>query len=93
MTLQQILENLASITGRKAPTVRIPYAVAYAAGMATTAWARVSGVEPRAPLDAVKMARKKMWVKHDKAIRELGYSPGPAREALRRAVDWFQANG
>jgi dihydroflavonol-4-reductase len=93
MTLQQILENLANITGRKAPTVRIPYAVAYAAGMATTAWARVSGVEPRAPLDAVKMARKKMWVKHDKAIRELGYSPGPAREALRRAVDWFQANG
>jgi dihydroflavonol-4-reductase len=93
MTLQQILENLAQITGRKAPTVRIPYALAYAAGMATTAWARVSGVEPRAPLDAVKMARKKMWVKHDKAARELGYSPGPASEALRRAVDWFQANG
>ncbi len=93
MTLQQILENLASITGRKAPAIRIPYAVAYAAGVATTAWARVSGVEPRAPLDAVKMARKKMWVKHDKAVRDLGYSPGPAREALRRAVDWFQTNG
>jgi dihydroflavonol-4-reductase len=93
MTLQQIFENLAVLTGRKAPVVRIPYAIAYAAGVATTAWARVSGVEPRAPLDAVKMARKKMWVKHDKAVRELGYNPGPAREALRRAVDWFQANG
>jgi dihydroflavonol-4-reductase len=92
MTLHQILENLAAITGRKAPSLRIPYAVAYAAGVATTAWARVSGVEPRAPLDAVKMARKKMWVKHDKAARELGYVPGPAREALRRAVDWFQTN-
>jgi nucleoside-diphosphate-sugar epimerase len=31
MTLQQIFENLAELTGRKAPTVRIPYAVAYAA--------------------------------------------------------------
>ena len=92
MTLQQIFENLAELTGRKAPTVRIPYAVAYAAGVASTAWARVSGVEPRAPLDAVKMARKKMWVKHDKALRELGYSPGPARNALHRAVEWFQAN-
>ena len=92
MTLQQIFENLAELTGRKAPTVRIPYAVAYAAGVASTTWARVSGVEPRAPLDAVKMARKKMWVKHDKAARELGYSPGPARDALRRAVEWFQAN-
>ena len=39
---------------------------------------------------AVRMARKKMWVRHDKAARELGYAPGPARGALTRAVEWFQ---
>ena len=93
MTLQQIFEKLGALTGRKAPAMRIPYAVAYAAGVASTAWARVAGGEPRAPLDGVKMARKKMWVKHDKAARELGYRPGPAREALQRAVNWFQSNG
>lgn len=93
MTLQQIFEKLAAETGRKAPAVRIPYAVAYAAGVASTTWAHVSGVEPRAPLDGVKMARKKMWVKHDKATRELGYNPGYASVALRRAVEWFSANG
>jgi dihydroflavonol-4-reductase len=93
MTLQQIFQNLAALTGRKAPGVRIPYAVAYAAGVASTAWARVAGGEPRAPLDGVKMARKKMWVKHDKAVRELGYRPGPAAGALQRAVNWFQSNG
>jgi dihydroflavonol-4-reductase len=93
LTLQQIFEQLAALTGRKAPSVRIPYAVAYAAGVASTAWARVSGTEPRAPLDGVKMARKKMWVKHDKATRELGYNPGPVSGALERAVDWFQAHG
>jgi dihydroflavonol-4-reductase len=92
MTLQQIFENLAKITGRKAPAIRIPYAVAYAAGVASTVWAQMSGKEPRAPLDGVKMARKKMWVKHDKAMRELDYKPGPARDALKRAVDWFQAH-
>jgi dihydroflavonol-4-reductase len=93
LTLEQILLKLAEITGRPAPKLRIPYAVAYAAGAASTAWAQVTGRMPRAPLDAVRMARKKMWVKHDKAARELGYRPGPAAGALKRAADWFTAHG
>jgi dihydroflavonol-4-reductase len=93
MTLQQILEILAGILQRPAPRTQIPYALAYAAGVASTAWAEVTGKEPRAPLDAVRMSRKKMWVRHDKAARELGYSPGPATDALRRAVTWFRENG
>jgi dihydroflavonol-4-reductase len=67
--------------------------VAYAAGVASTTWANLTGQEPRAPLDAVKMARKKMFVSTDKARRELGFQPGPVDAALKRAVDWFQANG
>ena len=35
------------------------------------------------------MAKKKMWVTHEKARRELGFNPGPADVALARAVDWF----
>jgi dihydroflavonol-4-reductase len=93
LTLQRILATLAGILKQKAPEMRIPYAVAYLAGVASTAWAEITGKEPRAPLDAVRMARKKMWVRHDKAARELGYSPGPAVEALRRAVVWFRENG
>jgi dihydroflavonol-4-reductase len=90
LTLEEILGRLARISGRKAPRLRIPYAVAYLAGMASTGWANVTGREPRAPLDAVKMARKKMFVSWDKAKRDLGFKPGPVDRALRRAVDWFQ---
>jgi dihydroflavonol-4-reductase len=93
LTLQQIFGKLEEATGRPAPKTRIPYAMAYAAGIASTGWAAVTGQEPRAPLDGVRMARKKMWVRHDKAARELGYSARPAGEALRRAAEWFQANG
>ena len=93
LTLQQIFGELSAITGIPAPKMRIPYAVAYAAGAVSTAWANVSGQEPRAPLDGVRMAKKKMWVRHDKAALELGYAPGPARNALARAVDWFKSNG
>jgi dihydroflavonol-4-reductase len=93
LTLQQIFEKLERISGVKAPTLQIPYAVAYAAGVVTTAWANLTGVEPRAPLDAVKMAKKKMFVTQEKAVTELGFRPGPAEGALQRAVDWFRANG
>jgi len=93
LTLAQILQKLAAITGRKAATVRLPYLVAYCAGAVSTAWAGVSGNPPRVPLDAVRMARKKMWVTHEKAGRELGFHPGPADAALRRAVDWFCGAG
>jgi dihydroflavonol-4-reductase len=93
LTLEQIFLRLSEITGRPAPRLQIPYAAAFAAGLVSTAWAEVTGKEPRAPLDGVRMARKKMWVSHAKAAQELGYSPGPAVDALARAVEWFRANG
>ncbi|MGH9559298.1 MAG: hopanoid-associated sugar epimerase [Bryobacteraceae bacterium] len=93
LTLEQIFAKLAGIAGKKAPTLRVPYAVAYAVGMASTAWAEFTGREPLAPIDAVRMSRKKMWVCHEKAASELGYAPGPAEDAMRRAIEWFRANG
>jgi dihydroflavonol-4-reductase len=91
LTLAQILQTLARITGRKAPTTRLPYAVAYCAGVVSTMVAKLTGQPPRVPLDAVRMARKKMWVSHRKANRDLGFTPGPAESALRHAVEWFEA--
>jgi dihydroflavonol-4-reductase len=90
LTLAQILQLLAKITGCRAPSLRLPYVVAYCAGVCSTAWAGVTKTPPRVPLDGVRMARKKMWVTHAKARQELGFEPGPAETALRRAVQWFQ---
>ena len=89
MTLGQILHELAAITGRKAPTVELPWFIAWAAGMITTGWAHISDRPPRVPIEAVRMAKEKKWVSHEKAARELGYCPRPARDALADAVAWF----
>ncbi len=43
LTLGQILEELARITGMRAPTLKLPYFAAYTAGMITTAWAHLTG--------------------------------------------------
>jgi dihydroflavonol-4-reductase len=93
LTLERILNHLAAIAGKPAPTTKVPYALAYATGVITTTWANITGQEPIAPLEGVRMARKRMFVTHAKAARELGFSPAPPEAALRRAVDWFRANG
>jgi dihydroflavonol-4-reductase len=91
LTLAEILRRVARLAGRKAPSIQLPYGFAYAAGLASTAWANLTGSEPRVPLDAVRMARKKMWVSHEKATRELGFYPSPVDDALGRAIEWFGA--
>ncbi|MBV8552313.1 MAG: NAD-dependent epimerase/dehydratase family protein [Acidobacteriaceae bacterium] len=93
LTLEQILARMAALAGKPAPRTKIPYGIAYAAGVVTTAWADVTGKEPIAPLEAVKMARKKMFASHAKAACDLGFAPGPVDAALERAIDWFRTNG
>jgi len=94
LTLKQILDKLAVITGLPSPKVRLPYAVAYATGVVDTL---VTGTirrrEPRVTLDSVRMGRKKMFVTSAKAESDLGWNPRPVDDALRRAVEWFQAHG
>lgn len=93
MTLKQILDALATITGRSAPRVRLPHAVALAAGYADEWYSKLVGREPQIPVEGVKMSRHKMFVASDKAEKELGYTPGPVETALKRAVRWYEEHG
>jgi len=94
LTLKQILDKLAAITGLPSPKVRVPYVLALATGIVDeVVTGRIRGREPRATIDAVRMGRKKMFVSCTKAERELGWKTVPVDDALRRAAEWFQANG
>ena len=94
LTLKEILDRLAAITGLPSPRVKLPYAVALATGAVDTLF---TGVllrrEPRVTLDSVRIGRKKMFASSAKAERELGWKIVPVDDALRRAVDWFRAHG
>ncbi len=90
MSLKEILEMLASITGLPAPRVQIPYPIAWLAGAVDTLIeGTLMGREPQVPLEGVRMARKKMYFDAERARQELGFEPGSVRKALERAVDWF----
>lgn len=93
MTLKQILDALAQITGRPAPRVKMPHAVALAAGYADQWISRLTGREPQIPVEGVKMSRHRMFVESDKAERELGYKPSSVEAALERAARWYEEHG
>ncbi len=94
LTLQQILTLLAELTGRPAPRWQIPYALALAVAYTDAALARVlPWREPLVPPVGVKLSRKKMFFDAGKAVRVLGLPQTPVREALGKAVRWFQAQG
>jgi len=94
LTLKQILDKLAAITGLPSPTIRVPYFMALATGVVDEVFTgRILGREPRATIDAVRMGRKKMFVVSTKAERELGWKVVPVDAALRRAAEWFRENG
>ena len=92
MALKEILEALASISGRPSPRIRMPLALALAAAYSDAFVSRLLGREPRIPLEGVRMARHPMFVNSSKAEAELGFRAGSVEAALDRAVRWYVEN-
>jgi len=93
LTLKQMLDTLAKITGLRAPILKIPHGLALGVAYANTAFSRLVGREPGIPVEGVKIARHMMFVDCARAERELGFLAGPVVAALERAVRWYEANG
>src|SRR6202158_725822 len=93
LTLKQVLDTLAKITGLRAPSMKIPHGLALRYAYADTVFSRLTLREPQVPIEGVKIARHKMFVDCSRAQRELGFRPGPVEAALERAVRWYEANG
>jgi len=94
LTLKEIFDLLAEITGMPSPTMRVPNWVAESYARIENFWSiQIARREPFAPLESVKMSRHKMWFDSTKAVRELGLPQNPVKDALSRAVNWFRDNG
>ncbi|MFA6280674.1 MAG: hopanoid-associated sugar epimerase [Bdellovibrionales bacterium] len=87
-----ILKIVAGLTGRKAPTLKLPRLPLFPMAYAAEFIARMTGKEPMLTVDGLKMSKKKMFFSSSKAKRELGYAPRPAQDAIADAVAWFKKN-
>ncbi len=93
MSLRDILVTLADHLGRAAPRVRLPRLPLFPVAWVSEAIGRIAGFEPSLTLNALRMAKRRMYYSSAKAGRELGYEPRPGPDALRAAADWYRDNG
>ncbi|MEQ1354722.1 MAG: hopanoid-associated sugar epimerase [Candidatus Acidiferrum sp.] len=93
LTLKQVLDILAHLTGLPAPRLKIPRVLALGVAYAETAFSRLIGREPQIPVEGVKIAQHLMFVDCARAQRELGFQSEPVAAAFERAVRWYEKNG
>jgi len=93
LTLKEMLDTLAKITGLPAPGMKIPHRVALGVAYVESTLSRLVGREPQIPVEGVRIAQHSMFVDCSRAQKELGFQPGSVTAALERAVRWYQVNG
>ena len=94
MTLQQLLAELAVLTGLPAPYGKVPKSLALAvAAVSELVEGRLLRRHPSVPLEAARMSTSQMSFDSSRARQELGYAPRPAVEALEASARWFAGSG
>lgn len=94
LSMRQLLETLATVTGLPRPARRFPRSLALAAGAAShLVEGRVLRREPFVAMEAARMSTTDMVFDDRRARSELGYTSRPAEEAIVASARWFVDHG
>jgi dihydroflavonol-4-reductase len=94
VTLKEVFDALAELTGLKAPTIKVPVPLLRVLAMLMEYGARLTGGRPQIDRSQVdEFAGKYLYFDSSRAVRELGYTYRPARDVLRRTVAWLIDRG
>jgi dihydroflavonol-4-reductase len=94
LTLEQLLGELAAVTGLPRARIKVPRALSLAvAAVSETIEGRILHRHPSIPLEAARMSTSQMAFDVSRAKDELGYAPRPALEALEASARWFVDSG
>ncbi len=94
VTFKEFMELAARVAAVKPPKLPIPSLLGQGIALGMELWAdHVSHEEPRATLKGVRYLQRHAFFDASKARRELGLPETPLEDSIRRAVDYFRANG
>jgi NAD+-dependent farnesol dehydrogenase len=93
VTLGEFYDTVGRVTGAKIPGLRMPNALAKAAGAVQKAWARLRGTTPQLTPDLVEIYRHDWAYSSARAESELGYRGRPFAEGLATTVAWLKESG
>ncbi len=89
----EMLADIARLVGRNPPRLRIPHAAALPVAFVAEAVAQITGREPFATVDGIRMAAHRMYFTSAKAERDLGFRPRPYVQGIEDAIRWFRQAG
>jgi dihydroflavonol-4-reductase len=93
LALVELARLWAGVTGRRAPRLAVPMALARLAAPFAPAWARWRGRRPLFTPESLRMLRDFVPGDRGKAERELAYQPRPIEQTLRDTWAWMQKAG
>ncbi|XFA73158.1 NAD-dependent epimerase/dehydratase family protein [Thermosynechococcaceae cyanobacterium Okahandja] len=93
LTLGEILQRLANLTGLPPPLGAIPVWLPLAVAWFDEVILGALGKTPSIPVDGVRMAQQRMFYDATKAVQELGLPQTPIDQALAEAVAWYREHG
>jgi dihydroflavonol-4-reductase len=94
VTVKQLFDLMAELTGLRAPTVKLPVPVLRVVAGVLEVASRVTGARPMIDRSQVdEFAGKYAYFDSSKAKRELGYAWLSARDTVRRTIAWLLDRG
>lgn len=89
----EVSRLIGRFTGRRTTTAAAPVWLASAASWFSLGWGRLLGVTPKFTPAAIVALQSHRQISHEKATRELGFSPRPFEETVRDTMEWFRQAG
>lgn len=93
VTVHDYLFLIAQIAGVKPPEIRLPYPLALTLGHIFEFVSSITQKPPIVTASEVRIGRMTEWYDCSKAINELGLPQTPIEDTIRKALEWFKANG
>jgi dihydroflavonol-4-reductase len=93
VTVHDYLFLIAKIAGVNPPEIRLPYPLALTLGHIFEFVSSITQKPPIVTASEVRIGRMTEWYDCSKAINELGLPQTPIEDTIRKALEWFKANG
>ncbi|MBC8390485.1 MAG: SDR family oxidoreductase [Actinobacteria bacterium] len=92
VTMDEIMSMLEEITGVEASRSRVPIWMAKIAGVFTPIYYKLTNTTPRFTGYSISTLQSNSYISHEKASKELGYSPRTVRQSIKDTIKWFREN-
>ena len=90
VTTDQLVEQVAAITGVRGPRFTAPLFLVHGVVGALELLSRLRGKPPAVTRDVLQILGRFAWYDTSKARRELGWTPRPLRETLTDTISWLR---